>query len=211
MPSLKLSLLAVTATLFSAARADYYINPDSVALIIRKSWCTSEISTCPIICEQVAPYSTLVNTCDPVRTRPASLLCPPAHTLSLQETLTYGCVCGNNLQPNVSEYSLTLPYFVCQEWGNQCVTACGQDNTCSSNCRQDHPCGALNPKLQNTTSSATASATVSSTATSSDTIYTGLGDSGGSSSQTNAAAGRSSFVGISLTLGGLAAGFAMLL
>lgn len=135
-----------------------------------------------------------------------------------QTTLTYGCVCGNGLQPNISEYSLTLPFFVCQEWGTQCVAACGQDNTCSSNCRQDHPCGALSPTRANTTSSAAGTtATASNSATTSGQIFTGLG--GGSSATGTAKsnfaapkfeAGRS-LVGVVLTLGGLAAGFTLIL
>ncbi|EPE10419.1 hypothetical protein F503_05514 [Ophiostoma piceae UAMH 11346] len=192
MPSIKLSLLAVAAALVSSVHADYVIDPNSVSLTIRKGWCASELSTCPLICEQAKPFSTEVNTCDPT-------------------TLTYGCICGNGLQPNISEYSLTLPYFVCSEWGNQCVTACGSDNSCSSDCRQKHPCGAQNPSRANTTtaSASGASATGSSTATASDTIYTGLGGNSGSSgsSSKSAGVGRYSGLGLGLTLGGLAAGF----
>jgi hypothetical protein len=66
MPSLKLTVLAVAAALVSAVRADYYISPDSVSLSLRQYWCSSEISTCPIICAQTKPFSTLTNTCDPV-------------------------------------------------------------------------------------------------------------------------------------------------
>ncbi|ERS99190.1 uncharacterized protein SPSK_04558 [Sporothrix schenckii 1099-18] len=200
MPSLKLAVLAVATALVSTVRADYYIQPDSVPLSLRQYWCSSEISTCPIICAQNKPYSTKTNTCDP-------------------KTLTYGCVCGDGLQPNISEYSLTLPYFVCEEWGNQCVTACAGDNSCSSDCRQNHPCGALDPTRAN--ASASASATASNTASASDTIYTGLGSGSGSSSgspsttKTNSA-GRSievtrALMGAGLTLGGLAAGFALAL
>lgn len=69
MASLKFSVLAVAAALFSAVRADYYIDPDSVSLSTRDYWCSSEISTCPLICEQTAPYNTLTNTCDPVSHR----------------------------------------------------------------------------------------------------------------------------------------------
>ncbi|CAK7224249.1 hypothetical protein SBRCBS47491_005484 [Sporothrix bragantina] len=203
MLSLKLTVLAVASALVSSVRADYYISPDSVSLSLRQYWCSSEISTCPIICAQTAPFTTLTNTCDP-------------------QTLTYGCVCGNGLQPNVSEYSLTLPYFVCEEWGNQCVAACGADNSCSSDCRQNHPCGALDPKRVNTSSTASgaATATGSSTATASDTIYTGLGtgsgSSGSGSTTTTSGAGRSieltrALMGAGLTLGGLAAGFALAL
>ncbi|KAI1342841.1 hypothetical protein F5Y15DRAFT_270478 [Xylariaceae sp. FL0016] len=156
------NVVAAAVIFVSSVQADYVIEPDSVSLSLRQSWCDSETSTCPIICEQTPPGGYTTNTCDP-------------------ETLTYGCVCANGLQPNVSEYSLTLPYFVCQEWGNQCVTGCGQDSACASDCRQNHPCGALNPTKSNATSSSSATATgTSTTATDSNTIYTGL--AGGSSS-----------------------------
>ncbi|ORY54563.1 uncharacterized protein BCR38DRAFT_453499 [Pseudomassariella vexata] len=165
MLSLK-NIILVSATLVSAVHADYVIVPSSVSLSLRTSWCQSEISTCPLICKQSSPGTTLVNECDPA-------------------TLTYGCLCGNNLQPNVSEYSLTLPYFVCQEWGQQCVKACGSDNTCSSSCIQDHPCGAQNPnKVNSTSTSATASSTGTSTATGSNVIYTGLDGEGSTATST---------------------------
>ncbi|KAJ9151861.1 hypothetical protein NKR23_g2584 [Pleurostoma richardsiae] len=176
MPSLRTAVLAFAAALFATVQADYVIDPTSVPLSTRKQWCTSEESTCPIICEQTPPYSTLVNTCDPT-------------------TLTYGCVCGNNLQPNVSEYSLTLPYFVCQEWGNQCVTGCGSDNTCASACREDHPCGALDPTRVNTTSSASAGATATGTngaaATTSNQVYDGFGDSSATATAGSSSSGNS--------------------
>lgn len=135
---------------------------------------------------------------------------------SLQDTLTYGCLCGDNTQPNVSEYSLTLPYFVCTEWGNQCVTACGQDSTCASACRQDHPCGATDPSPPNTTSSATtASATASSSADATQ-VFSGPGESGSSSSSSSTAARSSSFemarlYAMSGTLGVFFMGFAYML
>ncbi|KAI1392740.1 uncharacterized protein F4822DRAFT_139278 [Hypoxylon trugodes] len=173
MPSIR-NILASAVVFVSSVRADYVIDPSSVSLTDRTNWCNSEKSTCPLICQQTTPGTTLVNDCDP-------------------KTLTYGCVCGDNKQPNVSEYSLTLPYFVCQEWGDQCVTACGQDNTCSSACREDHPCGASNPtRVNSTSSSSTPSATKSgSEATDSNAIYTGLaGSDDGSGSSGNGNAGH---------------------
>ncbi|EFW99520.1 hypothetical protein CMQ_7888 [Grosmannia clavigera kw1407] len=201
MPSLKLSLLAVTATLLSAVRADYYVEPSSVPLATRKSWCASETSTCPLICEQTAPYTTKDNTCDP-------------------STLTYGCVCGNGLQPNISEYSLSLPYFVCSEWGNQCVTACGSNNTCSSSCRQDHPCGALNPSPGNASLTTTSAGATSATSTvnSATIVYGAFGttSTGKSSSSSKGSFAAPLFdsgrvLGLAATLGGLTAGIALFL
>ncbi|KAK9424439.1 hypothetical protein SUNI508_13634 [Seiridium unicorne] len=167
MLSLKTTVLAAVTLLASTVRGDYYIDPDSVSLSIRNAWCQQELTTCPLICKQTSAGTTLINTCDAT-------------------TLTYGCLCGNNLQPNVSEYSLTLPYFTCTEWGNQCVTACGSDNSCSSACRQDHPCGAQNPTKVNTTSTTTGTATATGTDASGTgvTIYTGLDGSGSTATST---------------------------
>lgn len=218
MPSLRSTVLAVaSASLAAVANADYYVDPDSVPLSQRQAWCRNEIQTCPVICEQTGGRNTKVNECDP-------------------ETLTYGCICADGKQPNVSEYSLTLPYFVCQEWGNQCVAAC-TDNTCSSSCREDNPCGAQDPKKYNLTSTTsgvskpTGSKTLDAGASStdeSDMLFTAApgsensdddsdDDSSSSSSSsgsdnTNASAaleaGRS--WGLVVVLGTMFAGFAML-
>lgn len=57
----------------------------------------------------------------------------------LQDQLTYTCVCDNGVSPNITQYSQTLPFFVCQEWGNQCVANCNGDNTCADSCRYVPP------------------------------------------------------------------------
>ncbi|KAK3942114.1 hypothetical protein QBC46DRAFT_362784 [Diplogelasinospora grovesii] len=202
-PNRNFKMVSFTTALFALASAlvvsaDYYIDPTSVPLATRQSWCNDELSTCPIICQQVPPGTTTTNTCDP-------------------KTLTYGCVCGNGLQPNVSEYSLTLPYHVCQQWGIQCVNACNGDNACQSACVQDHPCGAQNPAKVNATTSSTMSATASgATSTSSNQVFTGLaGQSTGTSSPSgNAAAPALAFgsaYGLVVVAGSLFAGFALML
>jgi hypothetical protein len=94
-------------------------------------------------------------------------------------------VCGDGLSPNVTQYTQTMPFFVCQEWGNQCVKACGTgNNDCSSACRQDHPCGAQDPIRPNSStitstmsssSSRTASEAGATTDGSGGTIYSGFG------------------------------------
>ncbi|KAL1882215.1 hypothetical protein Daus18300_000701 [Diaporthe australafricana] len=171
MPSFRTAFLAAAAVLVATVQADYSIDPSSVPLSTRKQWCTSEISTCPSICQDQSDTNAQVNTCDPV-------------------TLTYGCLCGDNSQPNVSEYSLTLPYFVCTEWGTQCVKNCGSDSSCASACRQDHPCGASNPSTANTTSTATsASGTASSTSADATAVFTGVAGQTGSSSSSSSTSG----------------------
>jgi hypothetical protein len=165
MLSIQYSVALVALVLLSLkvhSQAVYQIDPNSVALSIRTSWCQSQISTCPLLCLQLPGESstTDANDCDPTN-------------------LTYDCVCGNGMSPNASEYSQTLPYFICTEYGNQCVAGCGGDTTCQSNCRSQHPCGAQNPtRVNSTTTSATmTSTTVPAGATSgtAGVVYTGLG------------------------------------
>jgi poly-gamma-glutamate capsule biosynthesis protein CapA/YwtB (metallophosphatase superfamily) len=135
------------------------------------------MAECPLICAQQANNSaaTDANTCDPT-------------------TLTYSCICSNGLAPNASEYSQTLPYYICTAYNTQCQTACGNDNTCAAACVQDHPCGATNPTRVNTSTITTMSATSTKAGAAASTasdgvIYTGFG--GGAAATTTAAAGGS--------------------
>ncbi|KAI6875727.1 hypothetical protein KC323_g290 [Hortaea werneckii] len=194
------AILLTSSTLLTtlSAQQTYAINPDSVDDSTKQTWCTNQQTQCPLICTQTTPShsaDTQTNTCDPT-------------------TLTYACICANGLSPNISEYSQTLPYYICQEWTNQCVANCAAaDNACASSCRDDHPCGALNPTRVNTsTVSSTMSKTsgasggAGATTTGGDTVYTGFGgdsaaaasstggsgdDGDGAEASGNAAAGRS--------------------
>jgi hypothetical protein len=185
---MKSSILAIATSFIVAVAADYVIDPSSVSLAERENWCDNELSTCPIICSQTAPGRPQVNTCDAA-------------------TLTYGCVCENGLQPNVSEYSLTLPYFVCQEWGNQCQENCA-DSACATSCREDNPCGAQEPTRVNETTSASATASqTGATATDDTAIHTGLDGTGASET---ASAGTSQGVTVRALEKGSLAGFFVL-
>jgi hypothetical protein len=82
-------------------------------------WCSDQRAQCPLICLQqpgVTSLTTLDNECDP-------------------KTLIYSCVCDNGVAPNITQYSQTLPFHICQAWGTQCVAGCNGDNTCSDKCR----------------------------------------------------------------------------
>ncbi|KAK4155552.1 hypothetical protein C8A00DRAFT_13400 [Chaetomidium leptoderma] len=192
MVSFRTTLLALaTAT---AVSADYVIDPSKVTMPVKKSWCNDQRSSCKPICLQTTTGEPLTNTCDP-------------------ETLTYGCVCSDGKQPNMSEYSLTIPYHTCVEWGTTCVAACGSNNECSSDCRQKHPCGAQSPtRINETTTTSTSSPTGAATAT--NQVFNGLaGDSDGNGDGKNAAGvlrfGDS--YGLAILAGGMFAGAAMLL
>lgn len=127
-----------------------------------------------------------------------------------QQGLTYGCLCGNNQRPNVSEYTLTLPYFICTEWGNQCVKACKDNNRCAAECRENNQCGATSPKKYNSTATASALTTASQTGDAT-TIYTdGPGGSSGAKQGGGAALDGGATCGMALLLTGLLAGFALL-
>ncbi|KAK3114024.1 hypothetical protein LTR53_008063 [Teratosphaeriaceae sp. CCFEE 6253] len=174
--------LALTALLpLAAAQTDgqYTINPANVANTTRAYWCSNQQAQCPLICLQVAnDASTNQNDCDPA-------------------LLTYACICGNGLSPNISEYSQTLPFFLCQEWGNECVSNCGPtNNQCASDCRSLHPCGAQNPVRANTSTLTSATTMMASSsgaagsaqASTTDGVYTGFGSGGASSTAGGATA-----------------------
>ncbi|KAK5631511.1 hypothetical protein RRF57_007225 [Xylaria bambusicola] len=119
--------------------------------------------------------------------------------------LTYGCVCEDGKSPNLSEYSLTLPFFICQEWGTQCVNNCNGDASCASDCRQNHPCGAQNPTRVNTTNTAsTATETGAAASTSAGQIFDGLGDGNSGSGSDSNKNGASSLLQYGTIVGGLA-------
>jgi hypothetical protein len=180
-----------------AVSADYWVDPETVPDYLKKAWCSDQRSMCKPICLETSSGDPQVNTCD-------------------SETLTYGCVCSDGKQPNVTEYTLTLPYHVCTAWGTACVADCGSNNKCASDCREKHPCGAQTPTRVNDTSSTTAAVpAATSTAPPADQAYDGLADgSGGNNDDDKNAAGSLRFAnsyGLAVVAGGLFAGFAVLL
>jgi len=165
MPSLKLSAALVATAIFSMnAQAQYNIDPESVPLAIRTSWCQAQIASCPLLCLQNLgdSSSTEANDCDP-------------------PTLAYDCICGNGLTPSLANYSQTIPFFECQEFGNQCVAGCNGAPSCQSACRDSNPCGAQTPTRINTTSTssmpATATLPAGATSGTAGVVFTGLGGS----------------------------------
>jgi hypothetical protein len=206
MKTFTATALASAALLSLAAAQDQYtINPDSVTEANRKFWCNSQITQCPV--SRAIPIFNHKSSNNLL----SQLIClqPPSETPTTNDntcdsdTLDYSCECGDGLRPNVTQYTQTMPFFICQEWGNQCVTACNGDNACSSACRQDHPCGAQDPiKPNSSTLSSTMSSSASRTASNADattdssggTVYSGFGgaSSTGDSSSAEESSGSSS-------------------
>ncbi|CAI6278381.1 unnamed protein product [Periconia digitata] len=198
--SLALSLLAAVG--FVAAQEQYTIDPNSVPKNTRDYWCKMSKTQCPLICLQqpgVKTSNTINNDCD-------------------ADALTYACTCDNNVSPNITMYTQTLPYFICTEWGTQCRKDCGSDNTCADKCTADHPCGASEPFKGNASASASASGTPSATssgsggADSTAPVEAPFGNSG-NEPERNAASTLTTFgatYGMAMTLVGVFAGVALL-
>lgn len=157
-------MLAHTLLLLGALirLANTQIDPNSVDPATRAAWCLDQQVACPLICLQLPGASgpPISNTCDPA-------------------TLNFLCVCSNGQSPNASQYTMTIPYFICTQTNQNCVAACNGLSTCQSACIQDHPCGAQNPKRVNTSTITTAgtSKTGSPTGSSSTVIFNGFGSS----------------------------------
>jgi len=173
--ALGLAAVAGLATAQSTVQSNYpyQIDPQVVPDSTRQYWCDQNVAACPLICLQqpgVETQTTEANDCD-------------------SDNLTYNCVCDNGIAPNITQYSQTLPYFICTEWGTQCVNNCKGDSACGASCRADHPCGAQEPYKGNATvSSMLASASASkAAATSSHIPVTGFGGA----AATSAPAGNS--------------------
>lgn len=173
------------------------------------NWCTTQVESCPVICAQTNDGKAKENECDAVRR--TALGVTTVSNNDWQDSLSYGCICSDDTEPNLTAFTLTIPFYKCQEWGNQCVNACPpHDSECQSSCRQDHPCGAQDPYKPNTTST-----TVGPTASQTDPktkIYTNPPGVTGTNDPEDGAAmlalGRS--YGLAIMAGSMLIGFAML-
>jgi len=196
-PPILLALVSIVRVAFAQG-----IDPSTVPQMTRDYWCFQQTTSCPLICLQIpgADGQPSSNDCDP-------------------EFLSFTCVCSNGLSHNASEYSQTLPYFICSEINNVCVANCVGDSRCQFECRENNPCGAQSPRPPNSSTISTMSATASNTASGTGVVYTGLGDgSAKQGKQSGAAApGRATMIEIGqvyslgLIMVGFFAGFAILL
>lgn len=182
-------------------------NPGSIPKSTRDQWCLSQKTQCPYICTQLpgtdGSPATQSNTCS-------------------SDTLAYTCVCSNGASPNASEYSQTIPYFICTENNNQCVDACNGLNTCQDECRAKNPCGAQDPKRVNTSTITTMTATGTNGASASGTgVFTGFGSGaasttgaksgGGTGAATRTIINIGQVYGLAVVVIGFFAGFAIVL
>ncbi|KKK13952.1 hypothetical protein P175DRAFT_0426466 [Aspergillus ochraceoroseus IBT 24754] len=185
-----IAIASMVGVVHSSSDYSYNVNISAIAQSTRDQWCQDQKSSCPLLCFQVqnATGQPTSNTCD-------------------DTTLSYSCVCSNGLSPNSSEYSQTIPYYLCTEANSECVAACS-DSTCQYNCRADNPCGAQSPTRVNATSSTAATATQSQTTTTTLAPFTGVPEEGRAAQLSTDLA---QVYGLTVVVGGFLAGFAALL
>ncbi|KLJ10926.1 hypothetical protein EMPG_13758, partial [Blastomyces silverae] len=116
-PTVLLALSSIAGVVSSQS-----IDPSTIPEATREAWCRDQTTSCPLLCLQNkgATGEPESNDCDP-------------------ETLVFSCICSTGLAPNASEYSQTIPYYICTEANNQCVRNCNGDPTCQTACREDNP------------------------------------------------------------------------
>ncbi|KAF3119966.1 hypothetical protein TWF569_003395 [Orbilia oligospora] len=95
---LTVSLILPFASLLLTTSAQTTIDPSTVPSSTRSAWCQGNLQACPLVCGG----GTSVNSCD-------------------SNTLEYECTCSDGSTPDLSQYALTLPYFVCQEVRSRCI------------------------------------------------------------------------------------------
>ncbi|QDS67613.1 hypothetical protein FKW77_004150 [Venturia effusa] len=139
------------------------VNPASVEMVTRLSWCRAQQNTCPETCQngQVS-----ANSCDAA-------------------TLTYNCTCLSGPTGNISDYAQTLPSLECDNWKGQCTAAHPNDLAGQTFC-QSFTCGTRNASASS--SSSTASASSSQTTASPTSSGSGTSTSPAAASTSSAAA-----------------------
>ncbi|KAK9776882.1 putative Extracellular membrane protein CFEM domain-containing protein [Seiridium cardinale] len=158
----KVVAVALSAlTVVSASNSTFSIDPNSVTLSQRAAWCTSEINVCGQLCDYSA------NNCDPA-------------------TLDYTCTCTSGTSPDMNEYQDSLPYYICTQAFDNCISANVGSQTGQANCTTTikDQCGT---KLASDSSSSTTSA-ASSTGTATGTA-TAASSSGTATSSSTSKAG----------------------
>jgi len=136
--------LFTSLALVSATGVSVYppLNVSTIDEADRMAWCQNQVESCPLIClnqeTKGSGGSPSDNTCD-------------------ADDLSYSCICSDGTTPNATQYSQTIPFYICQQEVILCVNNCGSDNICGSNCAADKPCGAKNPQPPKSTATAAGS------------------------------------------------------
>lgn len=104
-----------------------------------------------------------------------------------QATLKFGCVCSDDSIPDVTPYSQTIPFFVCQETYVQCINSHPNDAEGQRACKKAADCGSKNASAVTTTASSTMSSTTLAMATATESSSSETSSVAPASTTTNAA------------------------
>ncbi|KAI7831266.1 hypothetical protein BC939DRAFT_224519 [Gamsiella multidivaricata] len=129
LTSRMLAMLAVLATIVCVSAFD----PMTVDNSTKLTWCQNQVGFCTNVCQELTKGAeALDNRCDIM-------------------TLQYTCQCQGGVIPNTTEYTYTIPYFMCVADVQHCIGGCPlSDNGCYANCNQ-RSCAAEFPKKYNQT------------------------------------------------------------
>ncbi|EWY94423.1 hypothetical protein FOYG_07163 [Fusarium oxysporum NRRL 32931] len=190
------ALLAMAVSAVSAqsvkdykSSLDMTIDPNTVDLATRSSWCGAQQNTCDALCKD----DTNENKCT-------------------ENDLKWECTCSSNSStPGLQYYTQTMPTFICQELFSQCISQntgsqSGQrectskiDDKCA---KQSPPKDVVSDDNDDTTSTASDTATTSATRASSATTGTAESvtstTSDGFAAPTMAPAGRGAAAAVAL-------------
>ncbi|KAF9958313.1 hypothetical protein BGZ70_009231 [Mortierella alpina] len=121
-------MLAFSAMLASVSALDVMKIDNSTKL----TWCQNQVGFCTNVCQELTNGAeTHDNRCD-------------------IQTLDFICECKGGAAPNITEYTYTIPYFLCTAETQECIHNCGQsDNSCYTNCEKKRNCTAEFPKKYN--------------------------------------------------------------
>lgn len=186
------SVLLVLSATFSAVTDA--ANITAIDIDTRTGWCNAQVAQCPALCaDQKDGLTDLENDCFP-------------------ENLYYVCVCSDGSRPNLTQYSETIPYYLCTLDQAECIKACADDNSCSDQCRKTYVCGATSPKKTNATATRTSSASstpgASGTGVSSGNGFATTGTPDAGNAADNLLLKLGSSYGVGLVAAGIAIGAA---
>jgi len=129
------------AAVVSAQTQNYTIDPATVPIGTRVSWCNGQFNSCNQLCGGASDTKT--DYCN-------------------QNNLTYSCICNNGSAPDLAVYQNTMPFYLCQAEFAACIAANDQSASGQEGCKKTYSCGTLNASDVQTGSSASSSASASS-------------------------------------------------
>lgn len=131
--------LVLASGLLSLAAAQIYpvVTADDIDESTRDIWCIQQYETCTGLCQDQTQGGASINEC-------------------YTEDLHFECICDDGSTPNATEYSLAIPFNLCQQSKQMCVDNCDGDQACASLCFTGKSCGATNPTRTNSTTTKSA-------------------------------------------------------